>query len=107
MKSATTTTLYITILESPSLVRDHLTSLITRLLSSASDREGNPPRVRAAALRCLGVFPVAMKTEDLHQFKKKVIKGLIPVLDDPKRGVRKEAVECRARWFGVEEEDDD
>lgn len=54
--------------------------------------------VRAAALRCLAAVPDAVRYETLRGVKAKVVRDLGRALDDPLRAVRKEAVECRARW---------
>lgn len=55
-------------------------------------------KVRAAALRCLVTFPDAVRFEALQGLKSSVIKDLGNALDDPLRVVRREAVECRAKW---------
>lgn len=53
-------------------------------------------RVRTAALRYLAVMPSLVKYDVLHPQKATVLRELAKALDDPKRAVRKEAVE--ARW---------
>lgn len=64
-------------------------------------------RVRRNALRCLRVFPGRIKDSALLPYKKAVTRGLLTVLDDPKRHVRKEAVDCRAAWFNMDEAEED
>lgn len=69
--------------------------MITRLLNACTlETEGsgvlNPPRVRTAALRALRSFPGSIRGELLLPYKRQVLKRLLPVLDDPKRTVRKE-----------------
>lgn len=59
--------------------------------------------MRRAALRCLGIFPRALRGEVILPFKRLVVRGLSEALDDPKRWVRKEAVDCRMRWGEVDE----
>ena len=54
--------------------------------------------VRMSALRCLAVFPDAIRFEALQGEKSRVLRELSKALDDPLRAVRKEAVECRAKW---------
>lgn len=49
-----------------------------------------------AALRYLGILPSIVRYDVLHPYKATVIRELSKVLDDPKRSVRKEAVD--ARW---------
>lgn len=55
--------------------------------------------VRTAALRCLAIFPDVIRFEALQKEKSRVIRELGNALDDPVRAVRKEAVECRAKWY--------
>jgi DNA repair/transcription protein MET18/MMS19 len=47
------------------------------------------------ALRYLGILPNTLRYDVLHPHKPKVIRELGKVLDDPKRSVRKEAVDAR------------
>ena len=54
--------------------------------------------VRTCALRCLAVFPDTIRFESLQSEKSRVLRDLGKALDDPLRSVRKEAVECRAKW---------
>lgn len=58
-------------------------------------------KVRAAALRCLALIPDAIRSENLQPIKRDVLRDLGKALDDPLRAVRREAVECRARWYKV------
>lgn len=90
VKSATIETLFTTVQESSDAVKEHVSSLISRLLTTCINRETNPPRVRAAALRCLSIFPGTIRNELLLPFKQQVLRSLMGVLDDPKRNVRKE-----------------
>lgn len=55
--------------------------------------------LRIAALKCLTVFPDSLDWLTLHQQKQPVLKALAMAVDDPKKRVRKEAVDCRARWY--------
>ena len=112
VKLATLSTLSITILESANALQAHVSSLITRLLATAAyygDRgnPGAPPRIRKEALRCLRIFPGTLRNELVLPYKRQVVRGLVVCLDDPKRGVRKEAVECRARWAQLDEPEED
>ena len=105
VKVATIDTLTVILTESPQAIEGHVTSLATRLLNAAKGRKENPPRVRQGALRCLRLAPGLVKESTLLPLKGKVVWGLVGCLDDPRRGVRKEAIECRARWFGIDEVD--
>ncbi|KAI9846526.1 MAG: hypothetical protein M1837_003947 [Sclerophora amabilis] len=108
VKAATIDTLMVTVRENPKAVEGHVSSLIARLLDNSSGKDGSaPPRVRLAALQCLQIFPTAFRHEVLLPYKKQVNRKLIEVLDDPKRHVRKEGVDCRAAWFRMDEPDED
>ena len=52
-------------------------------------------RVRIAALRYLAILPSLVRYDVLHPSKPTVLRELAKALDDPKRAVRKEAVEAR------------
>lgn len=52
-------------------------------------------KVRVATLKYLALLPDAVRYDFLHPYKPRVLKGLAKALDDPKRAVRKEAVDAR------------
>ncbi|KAJ7923548.1 RNAPII transcription regulator C-terminal-domain-containing protein [Mycena leptocephala] len=56
-------------------------------------------RIRIASLRCLGALPGVVTYAVLHPCKAEVLRELGDALDDPKRGVRREAVDAREVWF--------
>ena len=111
VKVATIETLSIILVESPDAIEEHMASLVTRLLKAAAATDeskssnSNSARVRQSALRCLRLAPGQVKESKLLPLKGKVTWGLRGCLDDRKRGVRKEAIECRARWLGLDEPD--
>lgn len=133
VRAATLQTLAIIIRESGVTVIDecgHVQSLVSRLLKTAehksfSDGEDvkiNPPRLRVDALRCLFLLAQPPNAEDapaiaksgkaspLLPVRNQVLRALGFVLDDPKRDVRKAAVDARGAWLrGVDavDEDDD
>ena len=45
------------------------------------------------------MVPDAIRFDTLRNSKSVILKDLGHGLDDPVRNVRKEAVECRARWY--------
>lgn len=92
--------------ESPGAVEAHIGTLIKRLLQSASDARTSTPKVRYNALRCLQMFPGKVKESVLLPCRADVIKGILPILDDPKRKVRSAAVECRAVWLNMDDAED-
>jgi DNA repair/transcription protein MET18/MMS19 len=95
-----------------SLVAEHASTLVSTMLKNCM-LEGMPSmvssilphcgmvadarfqRVRIAALRYLGVLPGIVRYDVLHPHKSIVIRELAKVVDDPKRSVRKEAVNTR------------
>jgi hypothetical protein len=52
-------------------------------------------RIRISALRYLGVLPAVVRYAVLHPVKAEVLRELAAALDDPRRGVRREAVDAR------------
>ncbi|KAI5289178.1 hypothetical protein KEM54_004286 [Ascosphaera aggregata] len=69
-------------------------------------KTSNPPHIRIRALRCLRLIAqnqsrsdFTRKSSPLLALRDSVIYGLRPSLDDPKRDVRKAAVDARAAWF--------
>ena len=55
--------------------------------------------MRVAALKYLAVLPKIVRYSVLHPQKATVLRELAKALDDPKRAVRKEAVEARSVPF--------
>ncbi|WVO13693.1 hypothetical protein L204_101314 [Cryptococcus depauperatus] len=97
----------ISILETPSspatdsLLHSSATALVQSLLSTSLVETNIPTsaKVRQLALTALAVIPDIIRFETLHKDKSQVIKELGKAVDDKSRDVRKEAVECRAKWF--------
>lgn len=132
VRTATLETLAVMIRENGVAVIDeagHVQSLVTRLLNTtagaAAGKAVNTPRLRVDALRCLyllaaqpqapalagdGAAGLKGKPSPLLPVKNQVLRALRLVLDDPKRDVRKAAVDARAAWLrgvdDVEEEDE-
>lgn len=72
------------------------------------------PKVRRLAVRCLFLMPgylsasTGSRPNPLLALKRDVLQGLTKALDDPKRDVRKEAVDARAAWIrGVDDVHED
>lgn len=84
----------------------------TPMTDAPSSRESSfSPKTRQLALRCLTLLPQHVKDQKtpnpLLSLKREVLNGLANCLDDPRRDVRKEAVDARARWFrNVDDADD-
>ena len=103
VRAATIQTLTVVSRENPKAVEGHAGSLVSRLLRCITFPEVSSANVRHNALRCLRMFPRRAKGSTLLPYKTRVTKSLLDVLDDPKRHVRKEAVECRVAWFNMDE----
>ncbi|PYI03874.1 DNA repair/transcription protein [Aspergillus sclerotiicarbonarius CBS 121057] len=103
----------------------HVQSLVTRLLKTAEHAPAsgaiNGPRLRVDALKCLFLLAQtpasssdapaiakAGKLSPLLPVKYQVLRALRTVLDDPKRDVRKAAVDARGAWLrGVDDAPDE
>ncbi|KAJ7117461.1 Dos2-interacting transcription regulator of RNA-Pol-II-domain-containing protein [Mycena epipterygia] len=70
---------------------EHAPALVRQVLAS---------RIRVAALRCLGVLPAVVRYDVLHPCKADVLRELAEALDDPKRSVRRDAVDARFKYNG-------
>jgi len=87
------------VMESPEIMSENLEAIISVLLAQIPPLPANPPPVRIASLRCLAILPAQLSFSAVEPFKKMVIRKVGEVLDDPKRNVRKEAVDCRHAWY--------
>ncbi|KAI9173300.1 hypothetical protein H9P43_007431 [Blastocladiella emersonii ATCC 22665] len=85
----------------PAAVADHVAALVPLLLALANDGgRVHPMRVRIAALNTLAAL-ATLKFAVLFPVKGSVLRGLAGAVDDPKRLVRRAAVNCRAQWYDV------
>lgn len=138
VRAATLATLSVIIRDTGVRIIDncgHVHSLVTRLLNTASAvpagagtgtgtgqkvTKTNPTRLRTEALNCLFLLAYAPDTganasasanagvSPLLPVKAQVVRELRAVLDDPKRDVRKAAVDARGAWLrGVDDVEDD
>ena len=103
VKAATIQTLTVVSEENPKAIEGHVGSLVGRLLKCVTYPEVKSANVRHKALRCLRAIPGRVKDSTLLPYRNKVTRALLNVLDDPKRNVRKEAVESRAAWLNMDE----
>ena len=123
VKAATLQTFAVVIAHNPAALEEsgHVSALAKRLLSTAtvpksrSKAKLSPglPRTRRLATTCIALMPPHItgsgtRTNPLLALKREVLQGLTAVLDDPRRDVRKEAVDARAAWIrGVDDVPDD
>ncbi|TKA83517.1 hypothetical protein B0A55_00499 [Friedmanniomyces simplex] len=90
------------LMHDPSLLAEHTSSLVTRLLNSTASPT-NGASVRAKALQCLALVPRQLKREAVVPYRRQVVRRLLACLDDGRRSVRGEAVRCRTAWLGLDE----
>lgn len=102
VKSATLDTICTTMVELPSSITSHLTSLIPKIID-CTILESNPASVRTSALRCLSVIPLSIGHIYLIPLRKSVTQRLGMAVDDPKRSVRKEAIDARQKWYSIDD----
>jgi DNA repair/transcription protein MET18/MMS19 len=108
VKEAAIGTLISTLIEKPAVLEEHANALISRLLTNATSKEAaSPPAVRTAALKALLLVAEKFRQDVVLPYRRQVVKRLVFALDDAKREVRGAAVRCRAKWLGVDEEEDD
>lgn len=94
------------LMHDPTIVAEHIASLVTRLLNSTAG-PANAANVRAKALQCLALGPQQLKREAVVPYRRQVVKRLLACLDDTKRNVRAEAVRCRTAWLALDEGNED
>lgn len=124
VRAATLDTLGVIIRDNGVAVIDkcgHVHSLVQRLLKTTQSKPGsgivNPPRLRVDSLKCLYLLAtkqapiesapnarIPPSISPLLPEKAQVLRSLRAVLDDPKRDVRKAAVDASSAWLrGVDD----
>ncbi|KAI6113119.1 ARM repeat-containing protein [Pisolithus sp. B1] len=78
----------------------YASTLVLVMLKNSMVADMPDPRVRSAALKYLALLPGVIRYDVLHPYKAQVLKELGKVLDDPRRAVRKEAVDARYKYAG-------
>ncbi|KAF9245349.1 ARM repeat-containing protein [Melanogaster broomeanus] len=81
--------------DTESSLSTHASTLVIAMLKNCLVADMPDPRVRVASLKYLALLPGAIRYDSLHPYKSRVLKDLGKALDDPKRAVRKEAVNTR------------
>ncbi|KAJ7522223.1 hypothetical protein O6H91_18G002200 [Diphasiastrum complanatum] len=77
---------------------DHVANIVTRLIPLLQYQFSMT--VRETVLQCLGAV-VGLPYSRVYPLRMQVLKSLSAALDDPKRGVRKEAVRCHRIWMAI------
>ncbi|KAI9221353.1 Dos2-interacting transcription regulator of RNA-Pol-II-domain-containing protein [Blastocladiella britannica] len=91
-------TLVLVAKSAPATLVPHVSTLVPRWLEIASNPYANPMSARMAALQCLREAS-AFQSTAVFPLRASILRGLSYPLDDPKRLVRRAAVDCRAAWF--------
>ncbi|KZV93127.1 hypothetical protein EXIGLDRAFT_768350 [Exidia glandulosa HHB12029] len=81
------------------LLSERATALVDAMLKLIPTSSSIDTSVRLASLRYLGVLPAIVRYEVLHPQKALVVRELGKCLDDPRRVIRKEAVDAREKWY--------
>ncbi|KAF7356213.1 MMS19 nucleotide excision repair [Mycena venus] len=87
------------------VLAEHATGLVRQMLGYTKTKGASATtaitstRIRISALRYLAVLPTVVRYDVLHPCKADVLRELGEALDDPKRSVRREAVDAREVWF--------
>jgi DNA repair/transcription protein MET18/MMS19 len=82
-----------------SMISEHSSTLVNSMLKNCRVDDMSIVSVRVSALQYLAILPGIVRYDVLHPCKPLVLRELGKVLDDPKRSVRKEAVQARTTWF--------
>ncbi|RCH99505.1 hypothetical protein CU098_002625, partial [Rhizopus stolonifer] len=84
--------------EATDIVSKHIITLLPSFISLTRPEE-NPMQVRIAALKCIGLVATKVSHTITLPYVKSTLKAIALPLDDKKRLVRKQAVECRESWY--------
>lgn len=96
VQEAAIDTIFATQFDSAEILAQHISTIVPKLLETTRARSAT---VRLAALKCLGTLPSSISPVTLEPFRNTIITELGRVLDDPKRQIRREAVNCRQNYF--------
>ncbi|GAA6018123.1 hypothetical protein JCM8202_000190 [Rhodotorula sphaerocarpa] len=88
----------------PAELENSISSIASKVLKGLSvpERERDDAaaaKLRLASLALLAALPAHIPYLVLHSQKPVILKELGRALDDPRRDVRRAAVECRSQWF--------
>ncbi|KAJ7768459.1 ARM repeat-containing protein [Mycena metata] len=82
------------------VLAEHAATIVRTVLGyTRAGTDLTSERIRTSALRYLRTLPALIPYAVLHPVKAEVLRVLGEALDDPKRGVRREAVDAREVWF--------
>ncbi|GAA5964949.1 hypothetical protein JCM21900_001908 [Sporobolomyces salmonicolor] len=95
-------TLAVLVKEVPTEMDNSISSIAVkalRSLTSDTSSSRGAIKLRLASLNFLAVLPAHIPYLSLHPQKATVLKELGRAVDDPRRDVRRAAVDCRSKWF--------
>ncbi|XP_060576580.1 MMS19 nucleotide excision repair protein homolog [Ruditapes philippinarum] len=83
----------------PDVIEKQIDSLLPQVLKMTTYKPSM--KVRISAIKCISSL-TSLRLTVLLPYRKKVVRALLPVLDDKKRKVRMEAVTARQQWILVD-----
>lgn len=89
-----------TFVTQPEMLLSHVDTLIEKCLLLATDCS-NSEKLRILSLKTLLLFAEIVPINILQPHKEAIIARIVPALDDPKRSVRKWAVDTRQYYFDL------
>lgn len=95
-------TLAILAKELPTEMAASVSSIVLKVLkciAGGSNAGSGVIKLRLASLAYLATLPATVEYSVLHPQKVLVLKELGTAVDDPRREIRRAAVDCRSRWF--------
>jgi len=111
VKAASIDVLSVAIIESPAAVEDHIQGIIKRLIgtfhNTVDEPSGSSAAVRAKALVCMAAIPKYLRLTVVLPYKRMVLQKLGIAVNDVKRKVRTEAVDCQMAWWNLAEPADE
>ncbi|KAA8914088.1 hypothetical protein TRICI_002985 [Trichomonascus ciferrii] len=96
VQEAAIDTILATLIDSSDMLQQHIDTIIPKLLQATLAKSTS---VRVSAIKCLSALPQTISGPALEPFRKLIIHSLQTTLGDPKRDVRREAVNCRQLYF--------
>lgn len=100
LRVSTLNTFKLAVTEAPETISSQVSMILPSLLGILQDRSSSI-QARVAVLNCLSEFPTSLPKDVLKPHAQSVLWKLKVALDDRKRIVRKEAVDCRSKWFVI------
>ncbi|GAA5888696.1 hypothetical protein JCM6882_009055 [Rhodosporidiobolus microsporus] len=89
--------------EVPTEVERQIVGMVGKVLKGLTGEKGEKGKgaaqLRLSSLTFLGTLPAHIPYMTLHSQKATILKELGKAIDDPRRDVRRAAVDCRGRWF--------